>query len=136
MKIIRIIFKILFFIYLGLVFFFCLYSFNDTGVDLSKTIFGIRADRVAHFIMFFPYPLSAWLAAKKELRERTGRYSHSVILGSGILVAILAEILQSLTPTRDSDPFDLIANIAGLIFATLLIFILEKYIDYVWPDRL
>ncbi|GAB1373287.1 MAG: VanZ family protein [Bacteroidales bacterium] len=136
MKIIRVVFKILFIIYLALVFFFCLYSFKDTGVDLSSTIFGIRADRVAHFIMFFPYPLSAWLAVKKELREKMGRFSHPVILGSGILVAILAELLQSTTPTRDSDPFDLIANIAGLILASILIFTLEKYIDYVWPDRL
>lgn len=119
-----------------MVFFFCLYTFNDTGVDLSKYIFGIRADRLAHFIMFFPYPFSAWLATKRELRERLGKYSHVVLLISGILLAITTEALQSLNPGRDTDPLDLVANITGLLSATAIIYKTEKFIDHVWPDRL
>ena len=136
MKYIRTIFRILFVIYLGLVFFFCLYSFKDTGVDLSTYFFGIRADRIAHFIMFFPYPFSAWLAVKEELRERFGKLSHLILLLSGILLAFTAETLQLLNPSRDFDPIDLVANISGLATASLIIFFLEKSIDNVWPDRL
>lgn len=136
MKKVRLLFKVLFLIYICMVFFFCLYTFNDTGVDLSKYIFGIRADRLAHFIMFFPYPFSAWLAAKRELRERLGKYSHVVLLISGILLAITTEALQSLNPGRDTDPLDLVANITGLLSATAIIYKTEKFIDHVWPDRL
>ena len=119
-----------------MVFFFCLYSFKDTGVDLSKYIFGIRGDRIAHFIMFFPYPFSAWLASKKELRERFGKASHFVLLISGVSLAITVELMQSFIPNRDSDPMDFFANLSGLIVAAVIILILEKFIDNVWPDRL
>ncbi len=136
MKSIRLLFKVLFFIYICMVFFFCLYSFNDTGVDLSKYFLGIRVDRIAHFIMFFPYPFSAWLAVKKELREKFGRYSHIVLFVSGFMLALITESLQSFNPSRDTDPLDLLANVTGILCAAIIIFILEKFIDNVWPDRL
>lgn len=136
MKSIRLLFKLLFFIYICMVFFFCLYSFNDTGVDLSKYFMGIRVDRIAHFVMFFPYPFSAWLAVKKELREKCGKYSHIILFISGVSLALITEGMQSLNPSRDTDPLDLVANITGILFATIIIYILEKFIDNVWPDRL
>ena len=136
MKSLRLLFKVLFFIYICMVFFFCLYSFKDTGVDLSKYILGIRADRLAHFAMFFPYPFSAWLATKKELRGKFGKFSHLALLISGLLLALITEILQSLNPARDTDPLDLVANSTGLLCAAAIIFKLEKFIDHVWPDRL
>ncbi|MDD4058102.1 MAG: VanZ family protein [Bacteroidales bacterium] len=136
MKRVRVLFRILFIVYICMVFFFCLYSFKDTGVDLSKYIFGIRGDRIAHFIMFFPYPFSAWLASKKELREKFGKASHLVLFISGVSLAITVELLQSLNTNRESDPMDVLANLSGLLVATAIILILEKFIDNVWPDRL
>jgi len=136
MKNVRILFKVLFIIYICMVLFLCLYSFKESDIDLSSYIFGIRADRVAHFVMFFPYPFSAWLAVKGELRERFGKMSHAIVLTSGVILALAAEALQSLTPARDTDPLDLASNIAAIISASIIIFALEKKIDNVWPDRL
>lgn len=129
-------FRYLFAIYIALVFFFCLYSFGDTGINLSKFIFGIRADRIAHFIMFFPYPISAWLALKGNLRKLFPGYSQITVLVSGFGLAFVAESLQKLNPARESDLFDLAANFAAIAAGTLVIFIFRKFIDNVWPDRL
>jgi len=135
-KSIILLFRYLFAIYIALVFFFCLYSFGDTGIDLSEYFFGIRVDRIAHFIMFFPYPISAWLALKANLRKLFPGFPQSVVLLSGFGLAFIAETLQKLNPARESDIFDLAANFAAIVSGTLVIFIFRKFIDNVWPDRL
>jgi len=129
-------FRYLFAIYIALVFFFCLYSFGDTGINLSEYIFGIRADRVAHFIMFFPYPISAWLALKGSLRKLFPEFPQIIVLLSGFGLAFIAETLQKLNPARESDLFDLAANFIAIISGTVVIFVFRKFIDNVWPDRL
>lgn len=129
-------FRYLFAIYIALVFFFCLYSFGDTGINLTEYIFGIRVDRIAHFIMFFPYPISAWLALKASLRKLFPGFPQTMVLLSGLGLAFVAETLQKLNPARESDMFDLAANFTAIASGTLVIFIFRKFIDNVWPDRL
>lgn len=130
------IFKLLFLLYLSAVFFLCLYTFKDTGIDLSLYFFGIRADRIAHFIMFLPYPFSAWYAIEGWFKKVFGRYDIAMLVLSGIMLAFVAETLQNINPNRDFDPADILANITGVLTGTILLLIFNTIVKHVWPGRL
>ena len=131
-----IVFKILFWTYLSAVFFLCLYTFKDTGIDLSIYFFGISADRIVHFIMFLPYPTSAWFAIEGWFKKLSGRYAIAILFFSGIALAIFAETLQRLNPNRDFDPRDILANMLGIFVGTIILLILKAVVKNVWPSRL
>jgi VanZ family protein len=135
-KKIVVIFKFLFLIYLATVLFLCLYTFKDTGIDLSQYFLGIRADRIAHFIMFLPYPLSAWFAIGSWFKKVSGRFGIAMLVFSGIILAFVAETLQNLNPNRDFDPIDILANIIGILTGTILLLVFNKIVKHVWPGRL
>ncbi len=116
-------------LYVALVFFCCLYNFSgDDTMDLGQYFLGIRLDRYIHFTMFFPYPFVAWLFlnySKKSIVYKD--YTYALIIITGLLLASFAEASQELfTKYRDTDPFDLGANITGILVATLILYILHK----------
>lgn len=116
-------------IYIAMVFFFCLYNFSGgTGLNLNRYFLGIRLDRVAHFIMFLPYPFFCWGFIKLS-RGKTIFARHTIItvLVSGILIATVAELSQELLTTyRDSDPWDLVANISAIVTGMIVITIFRS----------
>ncbi len=116
-------------LYVALVFFCCLYNFsgNDT-MDLNQYFLGIRLDRYVHFTMFFPYPFAAWLFLNYNSKTVVYKqYTYSFIILTGLLLASFAEASQELfTEYRDTDPFDLCANITGIFTATFILYILRK----------
>ncbi len=119
-------------IYIALVFFCCLYHISATEkIDVHQYIFGIRLDRYIHFTMFFPYPFVAGIFMKSCKKMAPYRkYTGLIILVSGIVLAFLAEFSQeALTSYRDTDPYDLVANITGVILATIAVFIIGKFIS-------
>ncbi len=136
MNFIKYTFRSLFLIYVLGVFFASLYSFKNTSVNLSVFILGIRADRLVHFVMFFPFPLSAWLAFGTSIKKFAGRWSILALTFSGLLVSTITESLQSLNPNRDFDYFDLIANYSAIFTGTIMVALIEKYAKNVWPCRL
>ncbi|OFX80355.1 MAG: hypothetical protein A2X17_00375 [Bacteroidetes bacterium GWF2_41_61] len=136
MNFIKYTFRSLFLIYIFTIIFASLYSFKNTSVDLSGFIFGIRADRLIHFIMFLPFPFFAWLAFGTGIKRHTIRFSMSVLALSGLLISTLTETLQTLNPNRDFDYVDLIANYSAIIMGTILVALIEKYAKNVWPSRL
>ena len=116
-------------IYISLVFFCCLHHFSGAdNLDLGTFFLGIRLDRYIHFVMFFPYPFTAWLFLNYNKKFASwSRYTPSIILLSGFVLATVAEASQELfTSYRDTDPFDLVANYTGISAATLLVYILQK----------
>ncbi len=130
------VFRILFVVYISLVVFLSTYSFKETEIDFSAYILFIRTDHLIHFIMFFPYPFSAWLALREILLRNGFKRPLLAIFLSGILLALLAEGLQGLISSRDFDITDLIANLSSITVSTLFVKILEPLIDNVWPCRL
>jgi hypothetical protein len=114
-------------LYIVTLFFCCLYDFSGVNLDISSYIFGIRIDRLIHATMFFPYPFIAWIFFNfngniKILRQ----YLFSSIILSGLFLASLAESSQEiLTTWRDSDPFDLGANISGILIGTLVVYLIR-----------
>lgn len=133
---IKVFFRILFLVYLSTVIFLCLYSFTDTGIDLNEFYFGIRADRVAHFIMLLPYPFAAWFAIDGWFKKVFGKYSIPVLFCSGVLLAGVVESLQNFNPNRDFDPFDIVANVAGVLTGTIFLLVFNYILKHVWPGRL
>ncbi|MDO9679804.1 MAG: hypothetical protein Q8S23_06005 [Bacteroidales bacterium] len=136
MKFSQYIFIVLFFIYILLVLFFSLWTFESTPIDLSKYILFIRADHAAHFVMFFPYPISAWFAFEPYLRKRGKKHPLLIIFISGILLASIAELLQNLNPARDFDLMDMAANFSSIILSSILVKSIERVLNNVWPGRL
>lgn len=121
--------SILMICYISLVFFCCLHKFGGSdSIDLGKYFLGIRLDRYIHFTMFFPYPFVAWIFINYTKRqELLKRYTYSLIIISGLVFASAAEASQEVFTTfRDTDPFDLTANITGIFTATLIVYLLRK----------
>lgn len=84
------------------------------GNELPKINFDLfEPDKIAHFILFFLFGL-LWMAAIPE--NKKGR--RLLIIGGGILYAILTEVYQDVLPLgRTADPMDSVANIIGLLVA-------------------
>lgn len=78
-------------------------------------IFGIPADKVAHFIMFLPFPVLMYMMLFDKSRSRW--LDMLVLAGSlalGICAAFGTEFLQSLTQYRSADIKDTFADMKGL----------------------
>lgn len=118
---------VLFLLYIAAVFFFCLYNFSDTNMNLATYIFGIRLDRALHFIMFLPYPFVCWLFFSYNKHIKIYKeYTFAAIILSGLLLASFAEAAQELfTNYRDSDPYDLGANITGIFVGSGIVYLFK-----------
>jgi len=136
MKTTKFLFRILFALYISILLFLSLYSFKETQVDLSFKILGLDADKVIHFIMYLPFPFSAWFAFGGIMKNSFGRYSKLVLFVSGLAVASLTELLQNTTSYRYSDFYDLLANYFAIFLGTILVLIIDRYAYNVWPGRL
>lgn len=136
MNFIKYLFRTLFALYILLLFFFSLYSFKSSPVDLSQFLWGIRADRIAHFVMYFPFPFSAWFAFSSTIKKVTGKLAYLALFTTGIIIASTTELLQSFTPSRESDWLDLVANYTAIFMGTILVILIDKYAKNVWPGRL
>ena len=118
----KILFKILFFLYLAVVLVLCFGQFNNTP-NVPFTILGIPTDKVAHFCMFFPFPILAFLAFDRF----TNTVPASLAFGActlvvGVLLAMGTEWGQAtLTDYRSGDRMDLLADCIALFLSTVLV---------------
>lgn len=105
---------IVFCIYLIAVGILCLMK-PDNIPQVEKTFFGIPMDKVAHFLMFMPYPV---LASMSFINRRQNTWRNiavlSVILILGIGLAYGTEILQAHTGYRSYEVADLKADFIGM----------------------
>lgn len=107
--------RILFFIYLAAVVTLCLMK-PDSFPELPSSLwFGIPADKIAHFCMFFPFPVLAWFSTRGiRLRLWPSVIAIIVFAAVGSAFAYGTELMQSLTDYRTYDIADFRADIAGL----------------------
>lgn len=111
----------MFCIYIAAVMYLCLMKPEDMP-QTEMYIFGIPADKVAHFLMFLPFPILAYKMLWKG--ERKLWADISILAGSmavGIGMAFLTEHLQALTQYRTSDINDVYADMKGLGVGGLII---------------
>lgn len=112
----KITFRVAFYLYLIGIAVLCFGKFSNLP-SVSNTILGIPTDKVVHFVMFFPFPILAFLAYDKY----TGTVKSSIIFAivtflAGCLIAAGTEIGQAyLTEYRSGDPTDFLADILALL---------------------
>ena len=121
-KRLKILFQIAFGVYVVAVLMLCFGHFDNTP-SLPTTFLGIPTDKVAHFCMFLPFPILAFLAFDKytETPKSTLLFS-SLTFVAGVLLALGTEWGQShLTSYRRGEPWDLAADFLALLLGTLVI---------------
>lgn len=118
----KIVFRILFFLYLAGVLFLCFGKFENTP-SVEFTLFGIPTDKLVHFAMFFPYPILAFFAFDRftETVKSTLLFVGITFI-VGILIAVATEWGQAnLTDYRSGDPLDFLADTIGLLLSSALV---------------
>ena len=124
----RIAFRILFFLYIAAVLLLCFGRF-DHAPSVKPSFLGIPTDKLVHFIMFFPFPILAFLA----FDQFTDNLKSSLLFTGatflvGILLALGTEWGQAhLTHYRSGDGWDLLADTIALTISSSLVLIRDIY---------
>ena len=82
-------------------------------------------DKLGHFLMFFGWTLMfglSWMIRKKN------PVSLWIVFFTGLIFGITIEITQGFLPyERHPNPFDVVANGLGSLFAVIILNILQQY---------
>lgn len=117
--------RILFFLYLVAIAFLC-FMHPDKMPEVQRYIFGIRTDKVVHFLMFLPFPILMYLAYD-HLTDKVWRAflfaAVSFLLGA--IVAAGTEYGQSLLPYRTMDLADFKADLLALAASGLIVLAID-----------
>lgn len=112
-----------FVIYLAAVIYLCLMK-PDNLPQTELYLFGLPLDKVAHFLMFLPFPVLAYMMLWEKGRKT---WAELLILLSclavGVGLAFLTEHLQAMTQYRSSDIKDIYADMTGLGIGCIVVLI-------------
>lgn len=115
--------------YLGAVVYCCFGHFSDLPEINSDSLFGIPADKVVHFLMFFPFPILCHLAfAGWTTKTSHTVLSVSVIFLTGAVIAAATEIGQSFTDYRSGDILDFTADTISLAVSSMIVLLIDLHI--------
>ena len=117
--------RILFFLYLAAIAFLC-FMHADKIPDMQKTLFGIPTDKVAHFLMFLPFPILTFLAFDHVTNKVWSAVLFAVLtFAVGAAIAWGTEYIQGMLPYRSRDVADFRADLLALGISTLGVFITD-----------
>lgn len=112
-----------FVIYLAAVIYLCLMK-PDNLPQTELYLFGLPLDKVAHFLMFLPFPALAYMMLWEKGRKT---WAELLILLSclavGVGLAFLTEHMQAMTQYRSSDIKDIYADMTGLGIGCIVVLI-------------
>lgn len=119
--------RILFILYLAAIAFLCFMKV-DKLPQIQRLILGIPADKVAHFLMFLPFPILAFLAYD-HVTDKPWRCVLFAVVNflCGAAVALLTEYIQGLLPYRSRDLADFQVDLLAIGASTLLVFIVDIF---------
>ena len=84
-----------------------------------KTLFGIPADKLVHFLMFLPYPV---LSGMSFMSRKRNIFVNLITLGilvlTGVGIAYGTELIQAYTGYRSYEIADFKADVAGIAIGT------------------
>lgn len=117
--------RILFVVYLAAIAFLC-FMHADKIPDMQKTLFGIPTDKVAHFLMFLPFPILVFLAYDHVTNKVWSAVLFAVLtFAVGAAIAWGTEYIQGMLPYRSRDVADFRADLLALGISTLGVFITD-----------
>lgn len=117
--------RILFVVYITAVAFLC-FSTSESLPTLDKTFLGIPVDKVAHFLMFLPYPLLTFLSFDHKSKKKWASVGFVFLtFASGVLLAGLTEYIQKFIPTRAMDVADFNADCIAILISSILVLIVD-----------
>lgn len=114
-------------LYLIAIAFLCFIS-GDSIPVVRATFLGFPTDKVAHFIMFLPFPILAFLSTDWKI-SKVWKNALLIfcILVVGCGIASLTEYIQSFTPTRTADVKDLYADMISLGLSSIFVFFVTLF---------
>lgn len=92
-------------------------------------LWNIPADKIAHFIMFAPYPALAFISIDPQSGSIMKKLiTLFLVLTTGVSLALCTEIIQGTMEYRSFEFWDLAADIAGMLTCTMALaaYILSK----------
>ena len=118
----KLVFRILFFLYVAGVLFMCFGKFDSTP-SVPLELWGIPTDKLVHFGMFLPFPILAYLAfGRQYITTKAALLFTGVTFIVGLMLALGTEWGQAhLTAYRSGDPRDFLADAIALATGSLLV---------------
>lgn len=122
----KIAFQIIFWLYVAGVLFLCFGHFDNTP-SVPMSFLGIPTDKLAHFIMFFPFPILAFFAFDRFTESvKSTLLFVGVTFVIGLLLAFGTEWGQAhLTKYRSGEPLDLLADTLSLFISSILVAVVD-----------
>jgi VanZ family protein len=119
----RIISLIAFFIYIAALCYLC-FAKPDDMPSIEITFFGLPIDKVAHFLMFLPFPFLAF----KSFEPADCRSARRILLllgitAAGTALAALTEFIQGYLAYRSEEASDLVSDYMGLGTGVIIVII-------------
>lgn len=126
-KTVKLCWRLLALLYLGAVAYLC-FGHLSPDESLPRAIFGIPSDKIAHFAMFFPFPIIA-IYAFHNSKGRPGRFFVFLAISYflGMLLAMGTELIQGTTDYRSSDILDLVADSLGLMTGCVAVTVIKSF---------
>ncbi len=115
--------RILLLVYAAMVCLLCFMRLGN-GIDMSSEWLGIPKDKIAHFFLFFPFPILMYAAFHMH-RGKPVRLILFLLLTLVIGAAAGAgiELIQMTTDYRSCDILDFRADCIGLLCGSILVMI-------------
>lgn len=115
--------RIAFAVYILAVLVLCFGQFSSSD-DVPTELWGIPMDKFVHFLMFFPFPLLAYLAFNRYREQRGAAVPWAVVaLACGCAFAAFTELVQARLSYRSGDPADFKADALALLAGSVIILI-------------
>lgn len=113
--------RILLFVYAAMVCALCFMRLGK-GIDMSSEWLGIPKDKIAHFLLFFPFPILMYIAFHMH-KGRPVRLLLFLLLALIIGAAAGAgiELIQMTTGYRSCDIMDFRADCIGLLCGSIAV---------------
>lgn len=84
-------------------------------------LFGIPTDKVAHFLMFLPFPILTTISLTNDRMGIMSKISLLAIFSiMGVGFAFGTEVLQEVTKYRSREIADVIADLAGIATGSII----------------
>lgn len=115
-------------LYLVVLLVLCFGHFNSSP-NIPKDFLGVPMDKVIHFLMFFPFPILAFLSFDRYTETlRSTLIFTGITFVIGCLMAVGTEWGQAhLTTHRTGDTMDLAADLLALGLSSVLVIIWDLH---------